>query len=232
MGWIRKALHALTQGRDITVRPAGFHIYPRISSQDELTLSPAEPQAVQRRDIVFLSWKGTHALRLVIEAGELDLRVGYSLNDEGVWVQRDAVIGTVTHIAKQYAVVDPENAAICYDLLWAGSPPTEAWGDYGEATFDFRARYDYWDLVLTSSTEFEAGDLSEFIGMDLEGVEQSELHCDLENLAERLAAFRASFVRSGQYGKKGSYAASYMPQDEALRIIRECITEYEETRGN
>jgi hypothetical protein len=119
------------------------------------------------------------------------------------------------------APVDPA-PEICYDYLSAGAPPAEAWGDYGQITFAFRARYDCWDFVLSPDPEVAAEDVADLTWYDLDATQQSD-HPFPE---DQVAAFKRCFVRSGQYGQQDSFAASYMSREEVLRIIRECLAEY------
>jgi len=42
--------------------------------------------------------------------------------------------------------------------------------------------------------------------------------------------FREAFVRTGDSGAPGSYAASYMPKDKIMHLIRAMVAEYESGR--
>lgn len=223
MGWIRQVTRALMAGKAAQVHSQGAWVYPYVDSGDELTIAPVDPAEVRRRDLVFIRWKNSYVLRLVLDTRNGEVLVASQRRDEGDWIAADSVLGKVIRIDKQYAHRDPSNPEICYDYLSAGSPPAEAWGDYGQVTFAFRARYDHWDFVLSRDPEFAAEDVADLTWYDLEATQQSG-HPFPE---EQVAAFQRCFVRSGQYGKEGSFAASYMSQEEVLRIIRECVSEYE-----
>lgn len=117
---------------------------------------------------------------------------------------------------------DSINPEILYEVIGLTSPAV-AWGNYHTATFDFRAKYDHWDFVLSPFPDFPATLISDLTWHDLDLVQQSEKPVP----ADWVQAFRSSFVRQGKYGQPGKYDASYMPKHEIARIVRECIGEYE-----
>ena len=101
--------------------------------------------------------------------------------------------------------------------------PVVAWGTYKDKSWHFRAKYEHWDFVLSPFPHFRAEDISDLCGYDLELMRRSE-----KPFPEGMIhAFQNSFVLSGEYGTPGSFAAGNMSPDEAVRIIRECIVEYE-----
>lgn len=224
MGWIRRARRALAAGREIQVRPKGAWILWHFSDKDTLTLAPVNPPDLRRRDLVFIEWKNNNlVLRLVLDTRDGEVLVGSHRSDDGDWLPANGVLGRVIRIDKEYTCRDPINPDICYEWLSAGAPPSEVSGDYGHATFHFYARYDYWDFVLSSDLEFTADELQYMTKYVLEAVQAS----DNPFPEDEVAAFKRCFVRTGQYGKQGDFEASYMPEEEVMRIIRECISEYE-----
>jgi hypothetical protein len=222
MSWVRQAKRALAAGNEVQVQPRGAWLTSYFKSEDELTLSPVDPVDLCCRDLVFIQRKSGYVIRLVLDTRADGILVGKT-RDEGEWIPAEAVLGRVTRIAKQYAHRDTINPKICYDYLSAGTPPAEAWGDYGSVTFDFRARYDYWEFVLSPDAEFTAFDVGHLTWYDLEATQRSIAPFP----EEQVAAFKRCFVRSGQYGKQNGFDASYMSEAEVLRIIRECISAYE-----
>jgi hypothetical protein len=121
---------------------------------------------------------------------------------------------------------DPANRGVEYWFVTSGAP-VQVEGHYRDVTFAFRARWEEWDFVLLRSSEFKAGDVADLTWYDLEAVQRSE-----NPFPEKLVrAFREAFVRSGTYGKPRSCAASYMPKEDALEIIRQCIAEWELNGG-
>jgi hypothetical protein len=117
---------------------------------------------------------------------------------------------------------DPVNPQIHYEVI-GGQSPAIAWGVYRAATFDFRARHDHWDFVLSPFPNFPAADISYLAWYDLELVQRSEKPFP----EDMVQAFRNSFFREGEYGPRGGEDASYMPKSEIERIVRECIEEYD-----
>lgn len=122
---------------------------------------------------------------------------------------------------------DPQNEEIVYHSI-GGVSPAIAWGTYRGATFDFRARWNTWDFVMTSSSEYPARDIASLCWYDLELTQKSE-----QPFPDAMVrAFREAFVRTGDYGAPESYAASYMPKDEIMRLVRAMVAEYEAQQGN
>jgi hypothetical protein len=105
--------------------------------------------------------------------------------------------------------------------------PVQAWGTYRDKTWDFRAKSEHWDFVLSPFHDYPAEDISNLCWYDLDLVQKS----DKPFPADMVRAFRGSFIRSGEYGAPGSFAAGKMSTDEAGRIIRECIALYESSRA-
>jgi len=120
---------------------------------------------------------------------------------------------------------DPENGEILYELI-GGVSPAVASGTYRGATFEFRARWDNWDFVLTSSTAYPACVLEGLCAYDLDRIQRSEKPYP----SGLIEAFKDAFVRKGGYGAPNSWAASYMPADQIRRLVRELIAEYEGRR--
>ena len=120
---------------------------------------------------------------------------------------------------------DPQNEEIVYRTI-GGCSPAIARGTYRGATFDLRARWNTWDFVMTSSSEYSATDIASLCWYDLDLTQKSE-----QPFPEAMVqAFREAFVRTGDYGAPGSYAASYMPEDEIMRLVRAMVAEYESSR--
>ncbi|MGV3721438.1 MAG: hypothetical protein ACO1SX_11070 [Actinomycetota bacterium] len=221
MAWIRTVTRALAAGREVQAQPRGASIYPRFDQHDLLTFAPASAVDVRSRDLVFIRIKNNLVIRLVLDTRDGELLIARKCHDEGDWVAAEAVLGKVVRIEKQYVYRDLVNPKICYEYLSTGSPPSEAWGDYGTGSFDFRARYDYWEFVYSPDAEFPAQEVADLTWYDLDAVQASD-HPFPE---DQVAAFRRCFVRSEPFGKKGNFDASYMSKEDAVRIIRECLSE-------
>lgn len=228
MGWIRDVVRALAASGEARVQPRGAWINDHFDSTSHLTIAPVDPAEVQRRDLVFIRWKSNHVIRLVLDTRPGEVLVGKQRYDDGDWIVAESVLGRVTQIEKEYELRDPINTQICYDVVSADAPPCTAWGDYQRGTFYFYARHNYWKFVYSSDPEFRAGDFGLFVGTDLDAIQQG----DDPYPEEFVAAFKRCFVRSQQYGEEGAEAASYMPQEEVLRIVRECFAEYERGTGS
>jgi hypothetical protein len=95
MGWLIDAIQQLKQGQPATVRPRGGSMRGRIEDNQEITIVPVRPEAVQLNDVVLVSWKGTYILHLVKEATETQLLIGNNIGKTNGWVNRADVIGLV-----------------------------------------------------------------------------------------------------------------------------------------
>ena len=118
---------------------------------------------------------------------------------------------------------DSLNPEIVYEYF--GEPsPSETGGTYRGKKFYFYARWDDWNFVLSEKHDVEPDNIFLLIDYDLEIVQKSEN--PFPN--EWVEAFRNnSFIRCGTYGKANSWAASYLPKEDKMKIVRSCIAEYE-----
>ncbi|MFY2558879.1 hypothetical protein ACN469_14720 [Corallococcus terminator] len=92
------ALHALTQGESITVRPRGGSMRGVIEDGQPVTLAPVKPEDVQSGDVVFVRWKGGALLHLVKEATPDRVLIGNALGRINGWARRGDVVGRVTRV--------------------------------------------------------------------------------------------------------------------------------------
>lgn len=90
--------------------------------------------------------------------------------------------------------------------------PVQYEGTIEDKSFYFRARWDQWTFALADSLE-EAVDLA---------------CCDLSAVTD----WEGIFARTGRYGddEARDFAASWMPHEEAERLIRLCAQEYLERK--
>ena len=117
------------------------------------------------------------------------------------------------------------NPEVVYDYI-GGASPSEAGGNYRGKKFYFYARWDDWSFVLSENSAVEPDNILLLIDYDLEIVQKSEQPFP----SEWIEAFRnTSFIRCGTYGEPKSWTASYMPKEDIMKIIRDCISEYERT---
>ena len=70
----------------------------KIEDGQRVTLGPVDPACVERGDVVLVRWKGGFLLHLVKEAANERLLIGNNIGRVNGWVQRQAVVGRVTHI--------------------------------------------------------------------------------------------------------------------------------------
>ncbi|GEN09843.1 hypothetical protein SAMN05443572_107251 [Myxococcus fulvus] len=98
MGWMTDALQALTQGKDITVRPRGGSMRGVIEDNQPVTLAPVSPLEVRAGDVVFVRWKGGALLHLVKDATPERVLIGNALGRINGWARRSDVLGRVARI--------------------------------------------------------------------------------------------------------------------------------------
>lgn len=97
--WTRRAVEELQAGREVTVRPHGQSMKPKVMSGATVTLAPIDdPAAVGKGEIVLAKVKGRIYLHLV-SAVEKD-RVQISNNHGHVngWTSRSLVYGRAVKI--------------------------------------------------------------------------------------------------------------------------------------
>ncbi len=88
-----------------------------------------------------------------------------------------------------------------------GLAPVQAEGTIDTNQFYFRAKYDEWSFAISENPEFDPVDIQ-----------------NIEN------GIKYGFYKESEYGKKGSYSASYMDRAETEKIIIECCKEYQEMK--
>ena len=98
-----------------------------------------------------------------------------------------------------------ENAVV-FDYL-GGQAPVQAEGTVGGRPFYFRSRYEHWTFSISERDEVSP--------VEIDSAASGAEH---------------GFFREGRYGT-GPFEASYMPEEEARRIIRACAAEYLRERG-
>ncbi len=98
MSWVKEAVSALRQGREVDIRPQGGSMRGRIESGQRVTLAPVEPAQVQVDDAVLVKWKGNYLLHLVKELTDSEALIGNNIGKIKGWVTRSAIIGRVIAI--------------------------------------------------------------------------------------------------------------------------------------
>lgn len=112
------------------------------------------------------------------------------------------------------------------DIFMASGTPSQAWGSYLGCQFFFYARYNYWSFAISLDPHVDPALLTE--------VEDTapEVRARFFS-APVLHAYDAGFVRTCYPYGSGEFSASYMPEPEVERIIRECLAQFDRRRvGN
>ena len=98
MSWVKEALTALRQGREIDICPFGGSMRGKIESGQRVTLQPVNPNDLVVGDVVFVQWKNNFLLHLVKELTETHVLIGTNIGKINGWELREAVLGRVTKI--------------------------------------------------------------------------------------------------------------------------------------
>lgn len=106
-----------------------------------------------------------------------------------------------------------------FEMLTPDSTPSEAWGKYDTLQFYLYARYNYWSCAVNKIGQSDPSWVS-----DLED-HRPESRADIYG-PKVLADFEKSLVLSVSPYGEGQYSASYMAEDEIVRIVSICIKLY------
>lgn len=91
------------------------------------------------------------------------------------------------------------------DLSGYGHCPVQLEGTVNGHPFYFHARWDGWCFSIA-----------------------------LDPLADRytMSSSEGGFYREGDYGPKGKYAASYMPEEDIIHVIKQCGREFAQEQAD
>ncbi len=95
MGWANDARDALLANKSATVRPRGGSMRGRIEDNEEITIDPIDPAAVEVDHVVFIRWKGGFLLHIVKQANDHEVLIGNNVGRINGWAPRADVLGKV-----------------------------------------------------------------------------------------------------------------------------------------
>ncbi len=104
MGWVTEALHELTAGREVSVRPYGGSMRGRIESGDLVTLTPVNTDHLEVDQIVLVKWKTGYLLHIIREIRDKQFLIGNNIGKINGWVPASDIRGkviAVLHDARQ-----------------------------------------------------------------------------------------------------------------------------------
>ena len=99
MGWAHHYIEALKTGKQVSFRPRGNSMSPRIKSGQLCTVEPIEPSALQPGDVVLCRVKGSEYLHLV-KAVSADgrLLIGNAKGHLNGWVNASGIFGRLVKV--------------------------------------------------------------------------------------------------------------------------------------
>lgn len=98
MSWIKDAVNALSQGKEVQVRPLGGSMRGRIESGQLVTLEPSKLESVVEEDVVLIRWKGSHILHIVKEIRESKVLIGNNIGKINGWTEGNNILGKVIKV--------------------------------------------------------------------------------------------------------------------------------------
>jgi len=101
--WADHAIAALNRGENITIRPKGNSMTPRIKSGDPITISPIEDKArLKKGDIVLCKVGGRKFCHLIsaIEGDGVRFQISNNHGHVNGWVGPGCIYGKVTRVGK------------------------------------------------------------------------------------------------------------------------------------
>ncbi len=98
MSWADRAKELLRNGKQVTVRPRGHSMRPKVRDGDLVTLEPAETAGLVVGDVVLVRVKGNDYLHLVKAIDGSRFQIGNNRGGINGWVGKNAVYGRATKI--------------------------------------------------------------------------------------------------------------------------------------
>lgn len=100
MSW-PQIIERLQAGEDVTIRPRGQSMTPRIKSKQEVTISPIGDTEIVEGLVVLARVKGRHYLHLVSAVDGNRVQISNNHGWVNGWTTRDKVYGVVSAIGNK-----------------------------------------------------------------------------------------------------------------------------------
>lgn len=101
MSWADGAIEELRAGREVTVRPRGHSMEPKVPDGATVLLVPAKPEEIQRGDIVLVRVAGNVYLHLVRAVQGRRFLIGNNKGSTNGWAGPAAVYGLAVKVDGQ-----------------------------------------------------------------------------------------------------------------------------------
>ena len=98
MGWAKHAIQALSEGKQVKIRPRGHSMKGKVNDRDLVTLAPCDVKALKSGDIVLVRVKGNVYLHLIKAVNQKRFLIGNNRGGTNGWVGPNAIYGRAIHI--------------------------------------------------------------------------------------------------------------------------------------
>lgn len=87
MSWVKRALEGLAEGEQVTIRPHGHSMRPKVYSGARVTLEPVALEELEVDDIVFCKVRGNYYLHLVkaVQSDHSRVQIGNNRGKVNGW---------------------------------------------------------------------------------------------------------------------------------------------------
>jgi phage repressor protein C with HTH and peptisase S24 domain len=93
MSWAKHAIKELKEGREVTIKPRGYSMEPRIKNGQIVTVMPCEPRDIKSDDVVLVTVRGRDFLHLVKAVDGKRFLIGNMKGHVNGWVGHNKIHG-------------------------------------------------------------------------------------------------------------------------------------------
>jgi phage repressor protein C with HTH and peptisase S24 domain len=98
MGWAQHYIADLKLGKQVSFRPRGNSMKPRIKSGQLCTVDPVDPTELQPGDVVLCKVRGAEYLHLVKAVRDGQFQIGNAHGHVNGWVGASAIFGRLVSV--------------------------------------------------------------------------------------------------------------------------------------
>ena len=98
MNW-QKHIQDLKENKDITIKPRGHSMSPKIDHKNKVTISP-DTSNIKKGDIVFCKVKNNHYIHLVTATNKDKYQISNNKGRINGWIGKKCIFGKVIKIEK------------------------------------------------------------------------------------------------------------------------------------
>ena len=104
MGWATHAIAKLKEGEEVTIRPSGHSMTPRVKSGQLCRIAPVEASKLAVHDIVLCRVRGNEYLHLVKAIQGSRYQIGNNRGRINGWVEKRSIFGKLVEIVEDETV--------------------------------------------------------------------------------------------------------------------------------